>query len=197
MCRKGRFLTWEMQKNRNPLLGTAIGVDGLKTGHTEEAGYGLVASAIRDGRRVVLVVTGLESTQQRSQEAERLINWAFRAFETKRLYKAGETVAEAEVWIGATPRVSLTPAHDLIVTVPAGLMEKAKITAHFSEPVNAPIEAGAELGRLEVLLPGVSLVSVPLVAAEAVELGGITTRLEAAARSLYHRYFGPREVEPG
>ncbi len=191
--------TWEdiTQKNRNPLLGTAIGVDGLKTGHTEEAGYGLVASAIRDGRRVVLVVTGLESTQQRSQEAERLINWAFRAFETKRLYKAGETVAEAEVWIGATPRVSLTPARDLIVTVPAGLMEKAEITAHFSEPVNAPIEAGAELGRLEVLLPGVSLVSVPLVAAEAVKLGGITTRLEAAARSLYHRYFGPREVEPG
>jgi D-alanyl-D-alanine carboxypeptidase (penicillin-binding protein 5/6) len=191
--------TWEdiTQRNRNPLLGTGIGVDGLKTGHTEEAGYGLVASAIRDGRRVVLVVTGLESTQQRSQEAERLINWAFRAFETKRLYKAGETVAEAEVWIGATRRVSLAPARDLIVTVPAGVMEKAEITAHFSEPVNAPIEAGAELGRLEVLLPGVSLVSVPLVAAEAVELGGITTRLEAAARSLYHRYFGPREVEPG
>ena len=144
-------------------------------------------------RRIMLVVTGLESTQQRSQEAERLINWAFRAFETKRLFKAGEVVAEAAVWIGATERVALAPVRDLIVTVPVGVLEKAEITAHFSEPVPAPIVAGTELGRLEVLLPGVSLVSVPLVAATAVDSGGIATRLESAARSLAHRFFGPDE----
>ncbi|HUS54698.1 MAG TPA: D-alanyl-D-alanine carboxypeptidase family protein [Thermohalobaculum sp.] len=181
--------TWDgiTQSNRNPLLSIGNGTDGLKTGHTEEAGYGLVASAKQGDRRILLVVTGLESTQQRSQEGERLINWAFRAFETKRLYTAGEPVAEAEVWIGAVERVTLAPVRDLIVTVPAGVMEKAEITVHFSEPVEAPIEAGAELGRLEVLLPDVSLVSVPLVAVEAVERGGVVTRLEAAARLLVHR----------
>ena len=187
--------TWDdiTQSNRNPLLGADLGVDGLKTGHTQESGYGLVASATRDERRVLLVVTGLESTQQRGQEAERLINWAFRAFETKRLYKAGEPIAEAAVWIGTTERVALAPARDVIVTVPAGGLEKAEITAHFSEPVKAPITAGAELGRLEVALPGVTPVSVPLVAANAVERGGITTRLGAAARLLILRLLGPGE----
>jgi D-alanyl-D-alanine carboxypeptidase (penicillin-binding protein 5/6) len=181
--------TWDdiTQSNRNPVLGAVIGADGLKTGHTVEAGYGLVASAKRGERRILLVATGLESAQQRGQEAERLINWAFRAFETKRLYKAGEPVAEAEVWIGAAQRVALAPARDLIVTVPAGMLEKAEITARFSEPVKAPVEAGAELGRLEVALPGVTPVSVPLVAAHAVERGGIATRLEAAARLLVDR----------
>ena len=181
--------TWDgiTQPNRNPLLGAGIGVDGLKTGHTEEAGYCLVASAKRGERRILLVVTGLESSQQRRQEAERLINWAFRAFETTRLYKAGEPVAEAEIWIGAVGKVALAPARDLIVTVPYGMLEKAEISAHFSEPVEAPVAAGAELGRLEVALPGVTPVSVPLVAVEAVERGGIIARLEAAARLLIRR----------
>jgi D-alanyl-D-alanine carboxypeptidase (penicillin-binding protein 5/6) len=178
--------TWDgiTQPNRNPLLGAGIGADGLKTGHTEEAGYCLVASANRGERRILLVVTGLESSQQRRQEAERLINWAFQAFETTRLYKAGEPVAEAEIWIGAVGKVALAPARDLIVTVPYGMLEKAEISAHFSEPVEAPVAAGAELGRLEVVLPGVTPVSVPLVAVEAVERGGIIARLEAAARLL-------------
>lgn len=181
--------TWAdiTQANRNPVLGTVEGADGLKTGHTEEAGYGLVASAIRGQRRILLVVTGLESAQQRSQEAGRLINWAFRAFETKRLYAAGEPVAEAEVWIGAAERVALAPARDLIVTVPSGMLEKAQITARFSEPVVAPVEAGTELGQLEVVLPGVTPVSVPLVAANSVATGGLSTRLETAARLLVDR----------
>jgi D-alanyl-D-alanine carboxypeptidase (penicillin-binding protein 5/6) len=184
-----REFTWDgiTQKNRNPLLGAEVGADGLKTGHTAEAGYGLVASAVRDGRRVLLVVNGLESPQQRSQEAERLINWAFRAFTTHRLYKAGEPVAEAEVWIGAAARVSLAPAHDVIVTVPYGMIEKATITAHISEPVEAPIEAGAELGRLEVALPDIAPISVPLVAVEPVARGGIRARFEAAATLLMQR----------
>ena len=181
--------TWDgiTQNNRNPLLGNGLGADGLKTGHTAEAGYGLVASAKRGERRILLVVTGLESAQQRRQEAGRLINWAFRAFETTRLYKAGEPVAEAKIWIGAADTVALAPARDLIVTVPYGMLEKAEISAHFSEPVEAPVAAGAELGRLEVAFPGVTPVSVPLVAVEAVERGGIIARLEAAARLLIRR----------
>ena len=181
--------TWDniTQPNRNPLLGAGIGADGLKTGHTAEAGYCLVASAKRGERRILLVVTGLQSKQQRRQEAERLINWAFRAFETTRLYQAGETVAEAGVWIGAVDTVALAPARDLIVTAPYGMLEKAEITAHIVEPVEAPIAAGAVLGRLEVALPGIAPVSVPLVAAEAVERGGAAARLEAAARLLIRR----------
>ncbi len=187
--------TWDgiTQNNRNPLLGNGIGADGLKTGHTAEAGYGLVASAKRGERRILLVVTGLESSQQRRQEAGRLINWAFRAFETTRLYKAGEPVAEAKIWIGAADTVALAPARDLIVTVPYGMLEKAQISAHFSEPVEAPVAAGAVLGRLEVALPGVAPVRVPLVAAEAVERGGITARLEAAARLLMKRLLAASE----
>ena len=187
--------TWDniTQPNRNPLLGAGIGADGLKTGHTAEAGYCLVASAKRGERRILLVVTGLQSKQQRRQEAERLINWAFRAFETTRLYQAGEAVAEAEVWIGAVDTVALAPARDLIVTAPYGMLEKAEITAHIVEPVEAPIAAGAVLGRLEVALPGIAPVSVPLVAAEAVERGGIMARLEAAARLLMRRLFAASE----
>ncbi len=187
--------TWDgiTQNNRNPLLGAGIGADGLKTGHTEEAGYGLVASAKRGERRILLVVTGLESPQQRRQESERLINWAFRAFETTLLYKAGEPVAEAGVWIGAVDTVALAPARDLVVTVPYGMLEKAEISARFSEPVEAPIAAGAVLGRLEVALPGVSPVSVPLVAGEAVERGGVVARLEAAARLRMRRLLAPDE----
>ncbi len=187
--------TWDniTQPNRNPLLGNGIGADGLKTGHTAEAGYGLVASAKRGERRILLVVAGLESPQQRRQEAERLINWAFRAFETARLYKAGEPVAEADVWIGAAGKVALAPARDLIVTAPYGMLEQAEITVHFAEPVEAPVEAGAVLGRIEVALPGVTPVSVPLVAAEAVERGGVIARLEAAARLLIRRLLAAGE----
>ncbi len=187
--------TWDgiTQRNRNPLLDNGIGADGLKTGYTEKAGYGLVASAKRGERRILLVVTGLGSVQQRSQEAERLINWAFRAFETARLYKAGDPVAEAEVWIGAARRVALAPSRDLIVTAPYGMLGKAEISARFIEPVEAPVEAGAELGHLEVALPGVTPVSVPLVAAETVERGGIITRFEAAARLLINRLLSADE----
>jgi len=181
--------TWAgiTQHNRNPLLDAGIGADGLKTGHTEEAGYGLVASAKRGDRRILLVVNGLDSVEQRGQEAERLINWAFRAFETRKLYSAGEPVAEATVWIGARERVALAPANDVIVTVPFGALDQAEITAHFSEPIAAPVEAGAELGRLDVAMPDIKPLSVPLVAVGAVERGGISTRFEAAAGLLLQR----------
>jgi D-alanyl-D-alanine carboxypeptidase (penicillin-binding protein 5/6) len=183
--------TWDgiTQGNRNPLLSTGIGADGLKTGHTAEAGFGLVASAQRGERRILLVVSGLESAKQRRQESERLINWAFRAFETIRLYKTGEPVAMAEVWIGAAPEVAMAPERDLIVTVPYGMLDNALITAHFAEPVEAPIEAGVVLGRLEVVLPGVTPVSVPLVAVETVERGGVLPRLKALTRLLKQRLF--------
>lgn len=174
--------TWEgvRQRNRNPLLGLDLGVDGLKTGHTEEAGYGLVASAVRDGRRVVLVVMGLESEAQRKQEAERLINWAFRAFETKTLYRAGEPLVEAEVWIGDSGRVPLAPAEDVVVTLPFGLGHKPAAKAEFRAPIEAPIDQGMELGRVTVTVDGMPEVSVPLVATQPVSRGGFFARIQAA-----------------
>jgi D-alanyl-D-alanine carboxypeptidase (penicillin-binding protein 5/6) len=187
--------TWAeiTQRNRNPLLGGEFPADGLKTGHTEEAGYGLVASAEKDGRRVLLVVTGLESMAQRSQEAERLMTWAFRAFTTAKIFDAGEKVAEATVWIGAAEQVALAPARDVVVTVPYGLLDQAQISLHFPEPVEAPIEAGQEIGRIEVALPEVAPISVPLVAMGPVERGGILPRLKAGARLLIERALAAAE----
>ncbi len=181
--------TWAeiTQRNRNPLLDAGLGADGLKTGHTEAAGYGLTASAKRGDRRVIVVVAGLDSSAQRRQETERLINWAFRAFETVRLYTAGEPVVEAEVWIGDQKTVALAPARDLLVTVPYGRLEDAEITARFPEPIAAPLEQGDEFGRLEATVPEVEPVSVPLVAAHSVAAGGIRARLEAAAKLLMRR----------
>ncbi len=187
--------TWAeiTQRNRNPLLGGEFPADGLKTGHTEEAGYGLVASAEKDGRRVLLVVTGLESMAQRSQEAERLMTWAFRAFTTAKIFDAGEKVADATVWIGAAEQVALAPARDVVVTVPYGLLDQAQISLHFPEPVEAPIEAGQEIGRIEVALPEVAPISVPLVAMGPVERGGILPRLKAGARLLIERALAAAE----
>lgn len=172
------------QQNRNPLLSLGIGADGLKTGHTEEAGYGIVASAKRDDRRIVLVIAGLDSSGERAHEAERLINWAFRAFETRELYRKGETVAKAPVWIGAAPSVGLAPSRDIIVTAPFGSIDRASLKVLFDGPVAAPIETGQQVGQLEVLVPDLPPVRVPLVATEAVGHGGFLTRVQAAARLL-------------
>ena len=181
--------TWDdiTQSNRNPLLGLGIGADGLKTGHTQAAGYGLVASATRGDRRVITVVMGLESAPQRKQEAERLINWAFRAFETRRLFEAGETLVEAPVWIGAVERVALAPARDVIMTMPFGLPETPELTVHYTAPVQAPVAQGQELGHLRLTAEGMPETIVPLVAAEAVDRGGFVARVRAAAELVLRR----------
>lgn len=175
--------TWDgiAQRNRNPLLELGIGADGLKTGHTQEAGYGLAASAKRGDRRVVLVVAGLESTAQRRQEAERLINWAFRAFEAKTIYKAGDPLATARVWIGSSSTVPLVPERDVTVLYPAGTFDQTELSVRYDAPITAPIEAGARLGSIEVIASGMTPVSIPLVASHAVAEGGFLSRLEAAA----------------
>ena len=181
--------TWDgiEQDNRNPLLGLDLGVDGLKTGHTQAAGYGLVASAERAGRRVIVVVTGLETAAQRKQEAERLIDWAFRAFETRRLYAAGETLVEVPVWIGARPSVAVAPARDVIVTLPFGAPREPEVRARFRAPVPAPVAEGAVLGHLTLEVEGMAKVSVPLEAREAVARGGFVSRVKAAAELILDR----------
>jgi D-alanyl-D-alanine carboxypeptidase (penicillin-binding protein 5/6) len=181
-----REFTWNdiRQENRNPLLYRDVGATGMKTGHTEEAGYGLTATLNRDGRRVVVVIAGLSSPAERGIEAEKLANWAYREFRTGAAYRAGEPVAEAQVWIGAADRVGLAPAADIMVTVPAADADGIRARVRYDGPVPAPIAAGQRLGTLIVEAPGVAPVEHPLVATADVAEGGAATRILAAARLL-------------
>ncbi len=174
--------TWDgvTQKNRNPLLSLGVGADGLKTGHTEEAGYGLVASAKRGDRRVVLVISGLTSSSDRRHEAERLINWAFRAFDTRELYAKGEGLIDVPVWIGTKGSVTVAPERDVTITAPYGTLDKADLRIRYDGPVPAPIAPGDQIGFVEIQVPDFPPVRVPLVATEAVERGGFLSRIEAA-----------------
>jgi D-alanyl-D-alanine carboxypeptidase (penicillin-binding protein 5/6) len=152
------------QYNRNPLVqrGTA---DGLKTGHTEAGGYGLVASTLRNGRRVVLVLNGLETMHERAEESERLMDWAFTNFDDVTLFASGDPVEQAPVWLGITRTVPLVGAHGVVVTLPRNWRQTAKIDISFDAPVRAPVSLGTTLGKLTVTGQGVpQQKDVPLVA---------------------------------
>lgn len=169
------------QPNRNPLLQAGVpGVDGVKTGYTEESGYGLVVSAERDGRRLIAVLAGLETLRQRRTEAELLLEYAFREFQEYKLFAAGETVVEVPVWMGDAATVPAVPAEVVGITLRRELRKDLKVTARFEAPLPAPIAAGQEIGRLEISLPDRPATSVPLLAARAVERAGLLGRLTGA-----------------
>ncbi|MCS6780839.1 MAG: D-alanyl-D-alanine carboxypeptidase [Geminicoccaceae bacterium] len=169
------------QPNRNPLLQAGVpGVDGVKTGYTEEAGYGLVVSAERDGRRIVAVLAGLETLRQRRTEAELLLEYGFREFQEYRLFAAGETVVEVPVWLGASWTVPAVPAETVGVTIRREERKDLKVTARFDAPRPAPIAKGEEIGRLEISVPSRPTLSVPLVAGAEVERAGLIGRLTGA-----------------
>jgi D-alanyl-D-alanine carboxypeptidase (penicillin-binding protein 5/6) len=175
-------------QNRNPILGMDIGADGLKTGHTTEAGYGLVGSAKQGNRRIIFVITGLDSEVQRRDEAARIVNWAFRQYSLRDVTAAGTRLAEAEVWMGSAPRVGLTIAEDLSVLVPS--TDESRIAAQISyrSPLAAPIAAGQEVGELVIPREGLPDLRVPLVAETAVAEGGFMVRMETAFRVLIDRF---------
>ena len=177
------------QGNRNPLLYTMPGADGLKTGHTEASGYGLTASAKRDGRRIILVVNGLPSMNARSQESGRLMDWAFREFEALSLFKAGETVEQAEIWMGDTHTVPLVSAEDIVITVPKAARRSMVVSAVYDGPVAAPVKQGDRIATLRVALPNGTTMDYPLQAGADVEELGLFGRMLAAAQ---HLAFGPR-----
>jgi len=172
------------QSNRNPLLYKSLGADGLKTGHTEEAGFGLTASAVQDDRRVVLVLNGLGSQKARSEESARLIGWAFREFGNYTLFKAGETVEEAGVWLGMEPTVPLIAERDLTVTLSRKARLDMKVTVVYDGPIPAPLEIGQQIATLVVAAPGEETVEVPLVAGAAVERLGFAGRITASVKHL-------------
>jgi D-alanyl-D-alanine carboxypeptidase (penicillin-binding protein 5/6) len=152
------------QGNRNPLLYKGMGTDGLKTGHTEEAGYSLTASVKRDDRRVILVLGGLPTMKARAQESERLVEWAFREFNDYRLFAAGDKVDEGAVWLGSEPKVPLTVAKDLVLTLPRRARKDMKVTAQYDPPIAAPITKGQTVGKVVATAPDVPPTEVPLVA---------------------------------
>ncbi|MET4127161.1 D-alanyl-D-alanine carboxypeptidase family protein [Roseovarius sp. MBR-6] len=173
--------------NRNPLLGLGIGADGLKTGHTSEAGYGLVGSAVQGDRRVIFAITGLDSAADRARESEAIVNWAFRQFAQKSLARAGEVVAEAEVWMGDVPRVGLMPAEDIDTLLPILGADRIAGEVVYTGPVRAPVAKGDVLAELVFAPEGLPETRVPLVAASDVAPGGFMTRLRTVSGLLLTR----------
>ncbi len=167
------------QENRNPLLRTTAGADGLKTGHTEEAGYGLTGSVRRGERRLILVVNGLPSMRARSEETERLMEWGFREFENVVLFRASDTVEEAPVYLGERRSVPLVGGRDVILTLPRQWRRSLQVRVKYEAPVPAPVAKGQELGRLEISGQGVPAMTVPLIAGADVGRLGIVTRIPA------------------
>ncbi len=172
------------QGNRNPLLYKDTGVDGIKTGHTAESGYSLTASAVRGDRRLILVVTGLKSMNERGREAERLLEWGFREFNNYALFKAGEKVSDAEVWLGQAAKVPLVIEGDVTLTLPRAARRDMKVKVAYEGPVPAPIAKGQRLATLTVAVPGRAPVEIPLAAGESVERLGLAGRLKAAFRHI-------------
>ncbi len=167
------------QENRNPILGRVQGGDGLKTGHTEEAGFGLTASARRGERRLILVVAGLPSMRARAEESERLLEWGFREFENVVLFRAADTIEEIPVHLGERRTVPLVGGQDVVATLPRGWRNGLQARLRYDAPVPAPIVKGQELGRLEVSGRGVPSMSLPLYAGADVERLGLFPRIPA------------------
>jgi len=172
------------QGNRNPLIYRDIGADGLKTGHTEEAGYSLLASVHRDKRRIIMVLGGLPTMKARAQESERLIEWAFREFNDYQLFSAGDKVDDAELWLGTEAKVPLTVAKDLVVTMPRKSRKEMKVIVAYDKPVPAPIKKGQEIGKVVVTAPDMTRVETPLIAAAGVDRMGPLGRMATVAAHL-------------
>ncbi len=176
-----RSFVWNniTQENRNPLLGRVAGADGLKTGHTDEAGYGLTGTAKRGDRRLILVANGLSSMAARREETERLMEWGFREFENVALFRASDTIEEAPVYLGERLKVPLVGGRDVVLTLPKQWRRSLQVRLRYDSPVPAPIAKGQELGKLEVSGAGVPPMSVPLLAGVDVPKLGLIPRIPA------------------
>lgn len=173
------------QQNRNPILGKVQGADGLKTGHTEEAGYGFTGSANQNGRRLIEVLAGLPSWNARVQESTRLIQWGFGAWQAKPLFQAGAKVGTAKVQLGSESEVPLVAPRNLAVTVPAGLATGAtSMKIRYNGPVAAPIAKGQQIAELVITTGDTPPQVVPLVAGEEVEKAGFFGRMWIGLKQL-------------
>jgi serine-type D-Ala-D-Ala carboxypeptidase (penicillin-binding protein 5/6) len=170
--------TWNdiTQRNRNPLLDMNIGADGMKTGFTEESGYGLVGSAVRDGQRLIAVINGTETEKERAEEARKLIDWGFRAFERIALFADGEIIGEASVFHGDQPGVGLVSKGAIDVLLPLGFTDQMRGRIVYQGPIPAPIEAGQEIGLLQITINNEPLREAKVYAAADVGAGSLSQR---------------------
>lgn len=173
------------QGNRNPILGKVAGADGLKTGHTQEAGFGFTGSAIQDGRRLVMVMAGLTSFNQRIGESTNFMNWGFRAWQSKPLFAAGREVGKARVQLGDAGEVGLVAPRNLAVTLPAGTAGAMRVKIVYEGPIKAPIRKGQHIANLVVTTGDTPPQTMPLVAATAVDEAGFFGRIRAGLASLF------------
>lgn len=176
--------------NRNPLLKLGIGADGLKTGHTKEAGYGLTGSAKQGNRRIVFVVSGMTSSAARAQEAEAIVNWSFRQFAQRTLASGGQRIATAAVWEGAEPEIGLVPVDEISILLPVLADTKVEAEVIYTGPVQAPITAGTPLAQLVFQPEGLPQQRFDLVAESDVAHGGFLATVSTAAMSLIDRLGG-------
>ncbi|MEL6169778.1 MAG: D-alanyl-D-alanine carboxypeptidase family protein [Pseudomonadota bacterium] len=176
--------------NRNPILGLGVGGDGLKTGHTQEAGYGLVGSALQGNRRIVFVITGLDSAVARTEEAERVISWAFRQFVERDVVSAGTVVGQAPVWMGDHTRIDLVAKDDVRLLMPATKPEITGAQVEYRGPIEAPIEEGQPVAELVITREDLPDARIDLVADRDVVRGGFLPRVRSAAEVLTRTIIG-------
>jgi len=177
------------QQNRNPLLAAGIGADGMKTGFTKEAGYGLVGSAVQNGLRLIVVLNGFKSMKERADEARKLLEWGFRGFEARPLFAEGETVGEAKLYGGAKGRVPLLGRQPIRLLVPRNMTEKLSAKVVYSGPIRAPVTKGQPIGALKVWRGDNVVLEVPLHAGEDVATGNLTQRAFDAVGELVINVF--------
>ncbi|MGB0660344.1 MAG: D-alanyl-D-alanine carboxypeptidase family protein [Mangrovicoccus sp.] len=174
--------------NRNPLLRLDIGVDGLKTGHTEEAGYGMVGSAAQGDRRIIFVISGLDSASARADEGERIVNWAFRQFLEKQIATKGQRLAEAPVWMGDVQSVGLVAAQDMTVLIPVLYQDDVTAKVEFRGPIEAPIIEDRPIAELVVTRRDLPDARLPLYAERPVNRGGFVPHIRSASLVLARKF---------
>jgi serine-type D-Ala-D-Ala carboxypeptidase (penicillin-binding protein 5/6) len=186
-----REFTWNKirQYNRNPLLALNIGADGLKTGFTKEAGYGLVGSAVQNGLRLIVVVNGLRSEKERADESKRLLEWGFHNFQSGLLFAEGQEIAQAKLYGGTQGHVPLKAAKEVRLMVPRGTRERIIARVVYSGPVPAPVQEGQQIGMLKVWRGDFLVLEVPLQAGESVGGGSLSRRAFDAATELVIGFF--------
>ncbi|BFM12728.1 D-alanyl-D-alanine carboxypeptidase family protein [Simiduia litorea] len=178
------------QANRNKLLFTDESVDGIKTGHTEEAGYCLVASSKRDGMRLISVVMGTASEKARASESQKLLAYGFRYFQTHQVYGAGDVLSTNRVWSGKQNQVDIGVAERVALTIPRGAEKELKAEMKLPEVIHAPLVAGQEIGLLTISLEGEVLYEQPLVVKADVEEAGFLARIWDAIKLFFSGLFG-------
>lgn len=172
------------QGNRNPLLYSMPYADGLKTGHTDEAGFCLTASAKKGDRRIIGVMTGLKSNKERSDEADKMMSWAFREYDNYKLKQKGDKIADIPVWYGESKTVPMVLSEDIIKTLKKSVRNDVKMIASYDKPVKAPVNMGQQLGVLKIEVPDVKTYEVPLVAGQTINKVGVLGKIKANIKYL-------------